>query len=138
VVLAAVLLLLVSMTGAVTALGDTVYPVQGSTPLEHLQRDQAEGAHFLGKLRIVHPLLAVLGVGGLWVAGSRARSVSQVPLIQRLGGSLYWGGALALGVGLLNVTLGAPGYLQVIHLAVACMLWLATVLLASALWDAGK
>jgi hypothetical protein len=26
----------------------------------------------------------------------------------------------------------------VVHLAVACLLWLTTVLLASALWDAGK
>ena len=138
IVVAALLLLLVSMTGAVTALGDTVYPVQGATPLEHIQNDQAADAHFLGKLRVIHPLLAVLGVGGLWVAASRARSACPAPLVQRLGYLLYAGGGLALLVGVLNVMLGAPGYLQVIHLAVACLLWLTTVLLASALWDAGK
>ena len=136
VALAGALLLLVSMTGAVTALGDTVYPVQGKTTLEHLANDQAVGSHFLGKLRVVHPLLALLGVAGLWIAASRARGAAREPLILRLGALLYAGGGLALLLGLLNITLGAPGYMQVLHLAMACLLWLGTVVLASALWDA--
>ncbi len=115
------------MSGAVTALGDTVYPVQGQGSLQHLARDQAAGAHFLGKLRVVHPLLALLGVAGLWVAASRARDVTGFPAIERLGGLLYLGGGLALGVGLLNIWLGAPGYVQVAH----CLLWLSTVVLAA-------
>lgn len=133
---AAGLLLLVSMTGAVTALGDTVYPVRGDSTLERVKNDQAEGAHFLGRVRVVHPLLALLGVAGLWVAGSRARDASRAALIQRLGAAMYWGGGLALAIGLANIMLAAPGYLQVIHLAMACLLWLGTVVLASALWDA--
>lgn len=136
ILLAALLLLLVSMSGAVTALGDTVYPVQGKTTLEHLRNDQAEGAHFLGKLRVVHPLLALFGVASLWIAASRARAASSAPLIQRTGWLLYVGGGLALAIGSVNVALGAPGYLQIVHLAMACGLWLASVLLASALWDA--
>jgi heme a synthase len=135
-VLAGVLLLLVSMTGAVTALGDTVYPVQGSSTLEHLQNDQAEGAHFLAKLRVVHPLLALAGVAGLWIAASRARAAAGAVLVQRSGALLYWGGALALAIGTANIWLGAPGYLQVVHLAMACGLWLSTVVLGCALWDA--
>ena len=136
VVAAAGLLLIVSLTGAVTALGDTVYPVRGDSAFEHVRNDQAEGAHFLGRVRVVHPLLALLGVAGLWVAGSRARQACQVPLAQRLGTAMYWGGGLALAIGVLNIMLAAPGYLQVIHLAMACLLWLGTVVLASALWDA--
>ncbi|HEY6079725.1 MAG TPA: COX15/CtaA family protein [Polyangiaceae bacterium] len=130
------LLMLVSMTGAVTALGDTVYPVQGATALEHLQNDQAEGAHFLGKLRVVHPLLALLGVAALWIAASRAREVTGFAPIQRLGALLYLGGGLALLIGLLNIWLGAPGYMQVVHLAMACLLWLGSVVLGSMLADA--
>jgi cytochrome c oxidase assembly protein subunit 15 len=135
---AGALLLVVSMSGAVTALGDTVYPVQGQTTLEHLQNDQATGGHLLGKLRVVHPLLALLGVAGLWAAAGRAREACAARPVQRLSAALYAGGGLALGVGLLNIWLAAPGYLQVAHLLVACSLWLIVVVLAAMLWDATK
>lgn len=132
---AGVLLLFVSMTGAITALGDTVYPVQGQGALEHLQNDQAVGGHLLGKLRVVHPLLALLGVGGLWVAASRAREASLTEPVQRLGAALYAGGGLALVIGVANIWLRAPGYVQVLHLLMACLLWLSVVVLAAMLWD---
>jgi heme a synthase len=131
-------LLVVSMTGAITALGDTVYPVQGASALEHVQHDQAVGAHFLGKVRVVHPLLALLGVAGVWIAGSRARIVTRQPRIAWLGTALYVGGALALLIGFANILLGAPGYMQVVHLFMACSLWLAVVVLGAMLWDAQK
>ncbi len=132
---AGALLLLVSMTGAITALGDTVYPVQGQGALQHLQNDQAVGGHLLGKLRVVHPLLALLGVAGLWVAASRAREATTSHPVQWLGAALYVGGALALLIGVSNIWLGAPGYLQVIHLFMACLLWVSVVVLAAMLWD---
>jgi cytochrome c oxidase assembly protein subunit 15 len=132
---AGLFLLLVSMTGAITALGDTVYPVRGQGALEHLQNDQAVGANLLGKLRVVHPLLALLGVAGLWIAGGRAREATSAGPVQRLSLVLYAGGALALLVGVTNIWLGAPGYVQVIHLAMACLLWLSIVVLAAMLWD---
>lgn len=137
-ILAGALLLVVSMTGAITALGDTVYPVQGQGTLEHLQHDQAAGGHLLGKLRVVHPLLALLGVGLLWVAAGRAREASSAPAVQRLGLVLYAGGALALAIGTANIALAAPGYMQVVHLSMACALWLSVVVLAAMLWDLGS
>jgi heme A synthase len=132
---AGLFLLLVSMTGAITALGDTVYPVQGQGALEHLQNDQAVGAHLLGKLRVVHPLLALLGIAGVWISASRAREASKSEPIQRLALALYVGGAVALAIGVSNIWLGAPGYLQVVHLFLACLLWLGVVVLAAMLWD---
>ena len=132
---AAVLLMLVSMTGAITALGDTAYPVQGQGALEHLQNDQAVGAHLLGKLRVVHPLLALLGVAGLWIAASRAREATSAVPVQRLGAALYVGAGLALVIGVTNIWLGAPGYIQVVHLFMACLLWLSIVVLSAMLWD---
>jgi heme A synthase len=128
-------LLLVSMTGAITALGDTVYPVRGQGALEHLKNDQAVSAHLLGKLRVVHPLLALLGVAGLWIAAARAREASAVAAVQQLGAALYAGGALALLIGVSNIWLGAPGYVQVLHLTMACLLWLGVVVLGAMLWD---
>ncbi|MDF3067571.1 MAG: Protoheme farnesyltransferase [Polyangiaceae bacterium] len=132
---AGALLLLVSMTGAITALGDTVYPVRGAGALEHLQNDQAASSHLLGKLRVIHPLLALLGVAGLWHAASRARDATPSPAVQKVGFGLYVGGGLALLVGVSNIWLGAPGYIQVTHLFVACLLWLGVVILTAMLWD---
>jgi heme A synthase len=134
-VLAGAALLIVSITGAITALGDTVYPVQGQGALQHLQNDQAVGAHLLGRLRVVHPLLALLGVAGVWIAAGRARDASNARPVQRLAAALYVGGALALVVGVSNIWLGAPGYIQVVHLLMACLLWLSVVVLAAMLWD---
>lgn len=134
-VVAGVCLLLVSMTGAITALGDTVYPVQGQGTLEHLQNDQAAGGNLLGKLRVVHPLLALLGVAGLWIAAGRAREASAARPVQRLAGALYAGGGLALVIGVTNIWLAAPGYVQVTHLLMACLLWLGIVVLSAMLWD---
>jgi hypothetical protein len=51
--------LVVSITGAVTALGDTLYLVRKSLDLAtRLTSDHESGSHFLRPLRIVHPLLA--------------------------------------------------------------------------------
>jgi heme a synthase len=136
VLLAGAAVLVVSMTGAITALGDTVYPVRGGSALEHVQNDHAAGAPLLGKIRVVHPLLALLGVAGVWIAASRARAVERAAALVRMGAALYAGGALALAIGFGNILLGAPGYMQVVHLLMACMLWIGIVLLGTMLWDA--
>lgn len=132
---AGALLLFTSMTGAITALGDTVYPVQGQGTLEHLRHDQAASAHLLGKLRVVHPLLALSSVTLLWIAGARAREVTPEQGVQRLGAGLYVGGGAALVIGVSNIWLNAPGAVQVVHLLVACLLWLSVVVLGARLWD---
>jgi heme A synthase len=132
---AAALTLLVSTTGAITALGDTVYPVAGNGTLEHLRSDHAMGAELLRKLRVVHPLLALLGVGGLWIAASRAREATAEVPVQWLGVVLYGGGVLALAIGVANIWLAVPGYLQVLHLLMASLLWLSVLLLTVMLWD---
>jgi cytochrome c oxidase assembly protein subunit 15 len=93
------------------------------------------GAHLLCKLRVVHPLLALLGVAGVWIAASRARDATTARLVQRLAAALYAGGGLALAIGVSNIWLGAPGYVQVVHLLMACSLWLGVVVLAAMLWD---
>jgi heme A synthase len=49
--------------------------------------------------------------------------------------ALYGGGLLALAIGTLNILLGAPSYLQVVHLGMACLLWLTVVVLGAMLWD---
>jgi heme A synthase len=115
-------LVVVSATGAVTALGDTLYPPQAATLGARLAEDQTGGAHFLVRLRVVHPVLAVLAAGFVAYAARRrpgraARALTALLVAQ-------------LAAGVLNVFLSAPGWLQVVHLGLALGVWIAFVLLA--------
>lgn len=120
-------LALVAAAGAVTALGDTVYPVAAAQSSLDVVRPSAE-AHFLERLRGLHPLLAIAVSGAvLWLAPSIA---GRCPASTRAEGWARWVtvwvyGQLALG--LLNVWLSAPAWMQVVHLAAALVLWLCWV-----------
>jgi cytochrome c oxidase assembly protein subunit 15 len=134
-VLAALCVLTISATGALTALGDTVYPVQAATLAARLSEDHAAGAHFLQRLRVIHPLVAVLGAALLLRLGLRAPRLADNRLGRALGPLLVGVVIAQLLAGLLNVLLSAPGYLQVIHLTLANLAWLALVLLYAAARD---
>jgi len=112
----ALLLLAVSAAGAVTALGDTVYPVGDRSSYQVAQSLAAGQAHYLEQLRGIHPLLAVAAAGFFLAFGAR--------LASRLGRAIVHTTLLQLALGVLNIYLSAPGWMQVIHLAVANLLWL--------------
>ncbi|MEZ4370371.1 MAG: COX15/CtaA family protein [Polyangiaceae bacterium] len=144
---------LVSMLGAVTALGDTLYPVQEGAALA----DRLHGSNFLERLRVAHPISAVLLAFGIWWLMARFQDAAEAAS-ERLGaaGGAVGAGAsgdspiaaasfhaqsgvwarrvkallaLQLGVGVVNIALSAPGYMQVTHLAVGTLLWVCLVLL---------
>ena len=122
-----------SMTGAITALGDTVYPVQGSGTLEHLKNDRLPRPHLLVRLRVLLPCSPSWGVGGLWLAASRAREATNAEGYRELVQPCT-GGALALFGRVSNIWLARPAH-QVAHLFVACLLWLGVVIQTAMLWD---
>ncbi len=115
-------LVLISATGAVTALGDTLFVNPAGVPMA----SPPAADHFLVQLRVVHPIAAVL----LSLCG---------------GGIVYWlvqrdrlrRAALGLGallaaqlvLGAVNVVSGAPGALQLAHLLLAQLVWLTSVVL---------
>lgn len=127
--------LLVSMSGAITALGDTLFPVAADgTVREHLTADRAATAHFLARMRIVHPILAVgVGLFLLWFSiALPGMGGDSDPTVRRLG-NLVAGLVLAqLCAGVVNIMLSAPGWMQLVHLALATCLWTALVVLALA------
>ena len=124
-------LLLVGISGAVAALGNTLYP-EGSLA-EGLAADLSPTSHVLIRLRILHPTFAVITGVGLMVWASRvARGRGGTPL--RFARAVTILAALQLAVGGLNVILLAPVWMQLVHLLIADLLWIAFVLLgASAL-----
>lgn len=124
-------MLIVSASGAVTALGDTVYPVRNA--FSGIAADPSGERHFLEQIRVAHPILAVAAVLALLRILPRACE-SGSAAAQRLGRLGLW---LALGqaaLGAVNVLLSAPGWMQVVHLLVACVLWITLVALAAELW----
>ncbi len=130
--------LLVSAMGAVTALGDTVFPVHGASLAARLQEDQGASAHLLQRVRALHPLFAI-GVGAFaaYVAmvlpGYRtSRDVKRASFA--LAGCV----CLQISAGALNVLLSAPGYLQVTHLLLANFTWISLILLGASARAAGE
>ncbi len=128
VAIALVLMVLVGLTGAITALGDTLFPVSERASLHHIRAELASGQHFLLQLRVVHPAVAVLaGAYVLWVARRCERSLSGAG--RKAGAWTYWFTLVQLGAGVVNIALGAPGWLQLLHLLLAQGVWIALVLL---------
>jgi heme A synthase len=126
--------LLTSTTGALTALGDTVYPVKLLPVAERLAAEQAPAAHFLERLRVVHPLVAVLSALLLFSLASRGLDAKLSRGARAFARALLVSTCVQVGLGSLNVWLSAPGWLQVVHLLAASCLWLALVLLTSELY----
>jgi heme A synthase len=112
-------------SGAVAALGDTLYPSQ--TLAAAFSQDLSPTAHVLIRLRIFHPAIAITA-GVLAVIAARLggrfhpaavdpRAVMAVELLV----------AAQFAAGALNVVLLAPTWLQLVHLTLADGVWLALV-----------
>jgi heme A synthase len=119
--------LLVSVTGAVTALGDTLFPA--ASLAEGMRQDIAAASSFLLRLRVLHPALAILAAGYfVYVAMSVLRSKPR-PLTAQIAMAVIVLAAAQLGAGAINITLLAPVWMQLVHLLLADLLWLSLVLL---------
>ncbi|MFA9410758.1 MAG: COX15/CtaA family protein [Deltaproteobacteria bacterium] len=125
---AATVVLFVGVSGAVAALGDTLFPA--SSLAEGLREDLSPTSHLFLRLRLWHPVIAVLGSGYLiWLATvflRRTRDPGVRMLTFTLGGLVL----IQIAVGLLNVALLAPVWTQLVHLLIADATWITLVLLA--------
>ena len=123
--------LLIGVSGAVAALGDTLFPA-GSLA-EGFAQDLDPSSHLFIKLRTFHPFIAVAG------------SVIMLALVnavrrEKLGApARTWANRLnvlvivQLAVGGINILLLAPVWMQLIHLLIADFLWIALILTGSEL-----
>jgi cytochrome c oxidase assembly protein subunit 15 len=131
-VLGLIATLVVGVSGSLAALGDTLFPA--STLRAAFVQDFAADSPWLLRLRGVHPVSAlVAAVFVVWLV-RRARTV---------GAGL---GTLVLGLlgfqfalGLADVLLLAPVWMQIVHLLGADLYWVALVALtAKVVWPAGS
>jgi heme A synthase len=122
------MVIVVSITGAVTALGDTLFPA--ASLAEGMRQDISSASSFLVRLRVLHPVLAILAAGYfVYVAMSVLRSKPR-PLTANIAMSVLVLAVAQLGAGALNITLLAPVWMQLVHLLLADLVWLSLVLLS--------
>ncbi|MGE0130029.1 MAG: COX15/CtaA family protein [Blastocatellales bacterium] len=119
--------LILGVSGAVSALGATLFPV--TSLAEGIKQDLSPTAHILENLRIFHPPIAV-GVGGfLILAAFLARAWCPSEIVRRWSAILTALVLIQLGAGLINLLLHAPVWLQLVHLLLSDLVWIALLLL---------
>lgn len=123
-------LCLLGASGAVTALGDTLYPVSEMTAETFAQLPPAGAV--LVRLRILHPFLAVAVGIYLIVAAALIRLLRPHPRMAGFGLTLAVLFTIQLGIGMLSIALAAPVWIQLVHLAMAYGVWVSWVLLTLA------
>ncbi len=107
-----------AMCGAITALGDTLFPAISLKA--GWEADLAVSAHFLLRLRIIHPLLAVVWIGLVFgwtqkLEGAGLHSARNYLLVAVVSQFV---------LGILNWMLMAPNALQMLHLLIADLVFI--------------
>ena len=112
------LIFAVGITGAIAALGDTLFPAQSL--IDGIAADLDPTSHFLLRLRSLHPIVALVCAGVLWALAQRwpskpAQWLKVLIVVQVL-------------AGFINLILLAPGWLQLVHLLLADLLWVCFII----------
>lgn len=124
---AALVFVAVSITGAIAALGDMLFPAVSLSA--GMQQDFSTASNSLLRLRVLHPFVAILGAAYLiWavIPHLRASKPQQRGAARRVIAVVF----LQLLIGTINISLLAPIWMQLIHLFMADLVWIAVVCLA--------
>jgi heme A synthase len=118
--------LVLGMSGALTALGDTLFPV--SSIEEGISQDFSSTAHFLIRLRILHPTIAVIVSLYLMFMANWMNARVNKRFNKQFGWVLISLLVFQLLAGLVNVLLLAPVWMQMFHLLFSDLVWISLVL----------
>ena len=121
--------LVVGVSGAITALGDTLFPA--ATLAEGEAQTFSDTAHLFVRLRVWHPLLALAAGVLVLFAAQHATRVRRGPAVSRAANLVLGLLVLQIGVGVANVSFLAPVPLQLVHLLLADLVWIALIVLAA-------
>jgi heme A synthase len=122
-------LIVIAVMGAITSLGDAVFPIHST--VEAVGRSMTAGEHFLVRLRIWHPFAAI-GLGFYILIAARIITAQRpTATTQNLSLAIFAVYLLQVAAGFLNVALSAILPTQLVHLLLADSLWTLWVLLAA-------
>ncbi|HTX34814.1 MAG TPA: COX15/CtaA family protein [Bryobacteraceae bacterium] len=118
---------LLGISGAITALGDTLYP--SASLSAGLAQDFSPMANFWLRLRLFHPMIAAAVAVwlGYYALSNMARHLELRPRAVVLLGLV----ALQLAAGAANLLLLAPLWMQILHLLLADLIWISLVILCA-------
>ena len=121
------LVMLLGVSGAIAALGDTLFPARSLA--EAFAQDFDPASSIFVRLRVLHPLIAALA--GVWlvlyavsIAGRRPDLRPRARVLLGLVGAQLLAGAA-------NLLLRAPVPMQMVHLLLADALWISLVILCA-------
>lgn len=109
------------VSGAITALGDTLFPPEST--IHTIQQALNANAHFLERFRVLHPpisiaaslfLIMALPLVAQWRDDARIKK-----LVQMISGTVV----IQVVLGFVNVALKAPMWMAIVHLFVADVIW---------------
>ena len=128
-------MVLLGVTGAINALGDTLFPAKSLA--EGFAQDLDPNSSFLLHWRATHPLFALAVTA--FLIGMAALSWFARPSAKVRRRALWLIGLVSAQVvaGIVNFALRAPVPMQMVHLALANTVWIAVVLWSSAALEEG-
>lgn len=118
--------ILVGVTGSLAALGDTLFPAP--TLSAAFAQDFAAGSPLLLRLRLIHPLSAVVAASFVIYLALR-RPTRPHPTRTRT--ALLCLLAAQFALGMIDVLLLAPAWMQILHLLGADLFWVTLVFVAA-------
>ncbi len=124
-----------SVTGSISALGDTLYPA--SSHLEVMKQSLLPTASFVMKHRPIHPYTAVVVAMFLAFAAGMLNHLRPSASTRRYAMGTWFMLGAQMVIGLINVGLLAPIYMQLIHLLSAQLLWICLILVCAAAFQIG-
>ena len=119
--------MLVGVSGAIAALGDTLFPVRSLA--EGLAQDFNPAANIFVRLRWLHPLIAA--AGGAWLLCYAFSALARRPKARSLAAGVAGLVSLQFLAGIANLLLRAPVWMQLVHLLLADLVWIWLVLLCA-------
>lgn len=123
--------LVLGASGAVAALGDTLFPAVSLR--DGLAQDLSPLSHVFVKLRVLHPFIALANSVLVLGAAALVRMLSGNPRARLFSRGLTALFVTQFAAGILNVYLLAPIAMQLVHLLLADATWITLVLMA---WEA--
>jgi heme a synthase len=119
--------MVLGVSGVIAALGDTLFPAQSLAA--GFAQDLDPAANIFLRLRIFHPGIAVAVEA--WIAAFAIWSMLRRPPAKRLAIGVLVAAGVQLAAGLVNLVLLAPGWMQIVHLLLADVLWILLVWLSA-------
>jgi heme A synthase len=122
------LLVVAATTGAVAALGDTLF--HSTSLAQGMAQDLASTAHIFVRLRSLHPLFAGLAAVAVLASTTAVTAMRASSRVSRAAWIVRVAAVAQVLAGVVNLLLLTPIAMQIVHLVLADTLWIALVVLA--------